>query len=132
LRFRPQYRRPSGSTPGGLFFYATVERGTLRIINASEPPMFEPSPSPQRHSWERRLRERNMSINIRERAAGPGARLVGLLATIRWEAQFKLAKCCMRASKSISDLGVFLAEPVLERSKAMNDVTARLREDAPS
>ena len=73
-----------------------------------------------------------MSTNIRERAAGPGARLVGLLATIRWEAQFKLAKCCMRASKSISDLGVFLAEPVLERSKAMNDVTARLRESASS
>ena len=72
-----------------------------------------------------------MSTNIRERAAGPGARLIGLLATIRWEAQFKLAKCCMHASKSISDLGVFLAEPVLERSKALNDVTARLRENAP-
>jgi len=27
---------------------------------------------------------------------------------------------------------VFLAEPVLERSKAMNDMTARLRENAPS
>ena len=73
-----------------------------------------------------------MPTNIRERAAGPGARLVGLLATIRWEAQFKLAKCCMHASKSISDLGVLLAEPVLERSKALNDVTARLRENAPS
>src|SRR4051794_5464834 len=72
-----------------------------------------------------------MPTNIRQRAAGPGARLVGLLATIRWEAQFKLAKCCMRASKSISDLGVFLAEPVLERSKALNDVAARLRENAP-
>jgi hypothetical protein len=56
---------------------------------------------------------------------------VGLLATIRWEAQFKLAKCCMRASKSISDLGVFLAEPVLERSKTLDAVAARLRENAP-
>ena len=73
-----------------------------------------------------------MSTNIPERAAGPGARLVGLLATIRWEAQFKLAKRCMHASKSISDLGVFLAEPVLERSKALNNATARLRENAPS
>jgi hypothetical protein len=36
----------------------------------------------------------------------------------------------MRASKSISDLGVFLAEPVLERSKALNDAGARLRESA--
>ena len=46
-----------------------------------------------------------MPTNIRERAPGPGTQLVGLLAAIRWEAQFKLAKCCMRASKSISDLG---------------------------
>jgi hypothetical protein len=69
-----------------------------------------------------------MPINIRDRAPGTTARLVGLLATIRWEAQFKLAKCCMRVSKSISDLGVLLAEPVLERSKAMNNVTARLQE----
>jgi hypothetical protein len=73
-----------------------------------------------------------MSTNIRERAAGPGARLVGLLATIRWEAQFKLAKCCMRASKSISNLGVFLAEPVLERSRALSEAAARPRENAPS
>jgi hypothetical protein len=50
----------------------------------------------------------------------------------RWEAQFKLAKCCMRASTSISDLRVFLAEPVLERSKALNDIAARLRENAPN
>jgi hypothetical protein len=50
-----------------------------------------------------------MPTDIHERALGPGARLVGLLAAIRWEAQFKLAKCCMHASKSISDLGVFLA-----------------------
>ena len=57
---------------------------------------------------------------------------MGLLAAIRWEAQFKLAKCCMRASKSISDLGVFLAEPVLERSKALNNATARLGENAPN
>jgi hypothetical protein len=73
-----------------------------------------------------------MPTNIRERAPGPGTQLVGLLAAIRWEAQFKLAKCCMRASKAISDLGVFLAEPVLERSKALNNVTARLRENAPN
>ena len=38
-----------------------------------------------------------MPTNIRERAPGPGTQLVGLLAAIRWEAQFKLAKCCMRA-----------------------------------
>ena len=50
-----------------------------------------------------------MPTNIRERAPGPGMQLVGLLAAIRWEAQFKLAKCCMRTSKSISDLG-FLGE----------------------
>ena len=61
-----------------------------------------------------------MPTDIRARAPGPGTQLVGLLASIRWEAQFKLAKCCMRASKSISDLGVFLAEPVLERSRASN------------
>lgn len=29
----------------------------------------------------------------------------------------KLAKCCMRVSISISDLGVFLAEPVLARAQ---------------
>ena len=57
-----------------------------------------------------------MPTNIRGRAPGLGTQLVGLLAAIRWEA---LAKCCMHASKSISDLGVFLAEPVLERSKAL-------------
>ena len=67
-----------------------------------------------------------------ERELGLLARLLGLLAAIRWEAQFKLAKCCMRASKSISDLGVFLAEPVLVRSKALNEATARLRENGPS
>ena len=70
-----------------------------------------------------------MPTNIRERAPGLATQL---LAAIRWEAQFKLAKCCMRASKSISDLGVFLAEPVLVRSKALNDAGARLRENAPS
>ena len=73
-----------------------------------------------------------MSTDIHERALGPLARLLGLLAAIRWEAQFKLAKCCMRASISISDFGVFLAEPVLERSKALNEVAARLRENAAS
>jgi hypothetical protein len=67
-----------------------------------------------------------MPTNIHQRALGPGARLVGLLAAIRWEAQFKLAKCCMHASKSISDLGVFLAD------KALNDAAAQLRENAPS
>ena len=61
---------------------------------------------------------------INERGLGPLARLLGLLAAIRWEAQFNLAKCCMRASISISDFGVFLAEPVLERSKALNDVVS--------
>jgi hypothetical protein len=73
-----------------------------------------------------------MPTNIHQRALGPGARLVGLLAAIRWEAQFTLAKCCMHASKSISDLGVFLAEPVLKRSKALNEAGAQLRENAPS
>src|SRR6476660_2318136 len=73
-----------------------------------------------------------MPTNIRERAPGPGTQLVGLLSAIRWEAQFKLAKCCMGASISISDLGVFLAEPVLERSKALNEVAARLREKLPA
>src|ERR1700716_2295924 len=72
-----------------------------------------------------------MPTNIHERAPGRWPRLFQLIAAIRWEAQFKLAKCCMHASKSISDLGVFLAEPVLERSKALNDVTARVREDVP-
>jgi hypothetical protein len=71
-----------------------------------------------------------MPTNIHERAPGRWPRLVQLIAAIRWEAQFKLAKCCMHASKSISDLGVFLAEPVLERSKALNDAAARLRENA--
>jgi hypothetical protein len=61
-----------------------------------------------------------------------GRAWLGFLAAIRWEAQFKLAKFCMHARKSISDLGVFLAEPVLERSKALNDAGARLRENAPS
>ena len=73
-----------------------------------------------------------MPTDIRARVPGPGTQLVGLLASIRWEAQFKLAKCCMRASRSISDLGVFLAEPVLERSKAVNNATARMGENAPS
>jgi hypothetical protein len=39
---------------------------------------------------------------------------------VRWEAQFKLAKCCMRASITMSDLGVFLAEPVLARYQTLN------------
>jgi len=73
-----------------------------------------------------------MPTNIRGRAPGLGTQLVRLLAAIRWEAQFKLAKCCMHASKSISDLGVFLAEPVLERSRALNDTGAQLRGNAPN
>jgi hypothetical protein len=68
---------------------------------------------------------------INEGGIGPLARLLGLLAAIRWEAQFMLAKCCMRASASMSDLGVFLAEPVLARSKALNESAARFRENAP-
>jgi hypothetical protein len=67
-----------------------------------------------------------------ERARGPWLRLVSLVSAIRWELQFKLAKGCMRASKSIADLGVFLAEPVLERSKALYDAGARMRKNAPS
>jgi hypothetical protein len=62
-----------------------------------------------------------------ERARGPWLRLVSLVSAIRWELQFKLAKGCMRASIAISDLGVFLAEPVLARSKALNDVAVRFR-----
>jgi hypothetical protein len=56
---------------------------------------------------------------INDGGLGPLARLLGLLAGIRWEAQFKLAKCCMRASASMSDLGVFLAEPVLARLEGL-------------
>jgi hypothetical protein len=48
-----------------------------------------------------------MPTDIHERAPGLWPRFVGLLAAIRWEAQFKVAKCCMRASISMSDLGVF-------------------------
>jgi hypothetical protein len=93
--------------------------------------VFEPISTPLRHIGNSKG-ERDMPTDIHERALGRWTRLVELLAAIRWEAQFKLAKCCMRASKSISDLGVFLAEPVLERSKALNDAGARMREDAPS
>jgi hypothetical protein len=92
---------------------------------------FEPISPPLRQIGNRNA-ERDMPTDIHERALGPGARLVGLLAAIRWEAQFKLAKCCMHASKSISDLGIFLAEPVLERSKALNETGAQLRENAPN
>ena len=35
-----------------------------------------------------------MPTNIHERAPGRWPRLVQLIAAIRWEAQFKLAKCC--------------------------------------
>ena len=61
-----------------------------------------------------------MPIQIKERTDEQPRGLFSLLSTIRWEAQFKLAKCCMRASIAISDLGVFLAEPVLKRSRASN------------
>jgi hypothetical protein len=62
------------------------------------------------------------------------ARGYGLSASYppRWEAQFKLAKFCMRASIAISDLGVFLVEPVLARSKALNDAGIPFQEDAPT
>ena len=52
------------------------------------------------------------------------------VAAIRWEAQFKLAKCCMRASIAFSDLGVFLAEPVLAQSETLNDSGVPFPEDA--
>ena len=87
--------------------------------------------NPAAAAVKRATREKAMPT-INERGLGPLARFLGLLAAIRWEAQFKLAKCCMRASISISDFGVFLAEPVLERSKALNEVGARLRENAAS
>ena len=67
-----------------------------------------------------------------ERTLGPWLRLVSLVSAIRWEAQFKLAKFCMRASIAISDLGVFLVEPVLARSKALNDAGIPFQEDAPT
>jgi hypothetical protein len=73
-----------------------------------------------------------MPTDIHERAPGPWLRFVGLVSTIRWEAQFKLAKGCMRASIAISDLGVFLAEPVLARSKALNEAGAPFQQDAPT
>ena len=97
--------------------------------------MFEPSPSPLRQTIGEGRRRPICRPTSVQRAPGPGTQLVGLLAAIRWEAQFKLAKCCMRASKSISDLGVFLAEPVLERSKALNDAghgCGRMRPADPS
>jgi hypothetical protein len=61
-----------------------------------------------------------MPTDIHERALGLWPRFVGLMAAVRWEAQFKLAKCCMRASITMSDLGVFLAEPVLARYQTLN------------
>ena len=61
-----------------------------------------------------------MPVKIKERTVEQPRGLFSLLSTIRWEAQFKLAKCCLRVSIAISDLGVFLAEPVLERSRASN------------
>ena len=61
-----------------------------------------------------------MPTDIPKLALGLWPRFVGLLAAIRWEAQFKLAKCCMRASITMSDIGVFLAEPVLARYQTLN------------
>jgi hypothetical protein len=58
-----------------------------------------------------------MPTQIQEQAITQPRGFFGLLSTIRWEVQFKLAKCCMRASIAISDLGVLLAEPVLERQR---------------
>ena len=115
----------------GRSFFLCVER-TLRIINPSRPPMFEPTSFTARPTHRRGLWENDMPTDIRARVPGPGTQLVELLASMRWEAQFTLAKCCMRASKSISNLGVFLAEPVLERSRALSDAAARLRENAHS
>jgi hypothetical protein len=117
---------------GGSFIDGPVEwhrcNHALRIINFSEPRMFEPISPPMRPTGNR---TGEGYADIHERARGPWPRFVRLLATIRWEAQFKLAKCCMRASITISDLGVFLAEPVLARSKALNEAGARFRENAP-
>ena len=73
-----------------------------------------------------------MPTQIQERTVEQPRGLFSLLSTIRWEAQFKLAKCCMRASIAISDLGVFLAEPVLERSKALNGSNSVHDESRPS
>ena len=73
-----------------------------------------------------------MPIKIKERTVEQPRGLFSLLSTIRWEAQFKLAKCCMRVSIAISDLGVFLAEPVLERSRALNGSDSGHDESRPS
>jgi hypothetical protein len=72
-----------------------------------------------------------MPTRIKGRTVENPRGLLCLLSTIRWEAQFKLAKCCMRASIAISDLGVFLAEPVLERSIKSNASETR-RDEAQS
>jgi hypothetical protein len=48
------------------------------------------------------------------------------------QARQVLAKCCMRASIAISDLGVFLAEPVLARSETLKDSGVPFPEDAPT
>ena len=61
-----------------------------------------------------------MPLKIKERTVDQPRGLFSLLSAIRWEAQFKLAKYCLGVSIAISDLGVFLAEPVLERSRASN------------
>jgi hypothetical protein len=59
-----------------------------------------------------------MPTEIKERTVEQPRGLFGLLSTIRWEAQFKLAKFCMRASIAISDLGALLGA----RSGAAEDL----------
>ena len=71
-----------------------------------------------------------MPTDIPELALGLWPRFVGLLVAIRWEAQFKLAKCCMRASITMSDIGVFLAEPVLARYQTLNGGASASRRTA--
>jgi hypothetical protein len=73
-----------------------------------------------------------MPTQIQEQTLEQPRGLFGLLSTIRWEAQFKLAKCCMRVSIAISDLGVCLAEPVLERSNALTGADSVHDESRPS
>jgi hypothetical protein len=85
----------AGSTPGALSFCArrAAHYGSLTPVGHQ---CLNPSPSPYPHR--RGLWENEMPTDIRARVPGPGTQLVGLLASIRWEAQFTLAKCCMRAS----------------------------------
>lgn len=72
-----------------------------------------------------------MPTRIKGRTVERPRGLLSLLSAIRWKAQFKLAKFCMRASIAISDLGVLLAEPVLERSRKSNVSETRRDEAQP-